>query len=160
MNFNLESLRTASLLAYLLAFLGGIVTSLGPCNLATIPLIVGYVGGSHDLSRRRSFGLSLAFAVGLAITFMLLGVFAALVGGLIGVGANWWYYLVAAICFMIGLQHAGRLSYQPTDGIRRAARADRIEGYPGGAGVGSGFWIGGVAVCYASFSSHPDLCHD
>ena len=97
MNFNPESLRTASLFAYTLAFLGGIVTSLGPCNLATIPLIVGFVGGSHDLSRKRSFGLSLAFAVGLAITFMLLGVFAALVGGLIGAGANWWYYLVAAI---------------------------------------------------------------
>jgi len=107
MNFNPESLGAASLLAYLLAFLGGIVTSLGPCNLATIPLIVGYVGGSHNLSRVRSFGLSLAFAVGLAITFMLLGVFAALVGGLIGVSANWWYYLVAAICFMIGLHMLG-----------------------------------------------------
>ncbi len=91
MNFNPESLRTASLLAFLLAFLGGIVTSLGPCNLATIPLIVGYVGGSHNLSRVRSFGLSLAFAIGLAITFMSLGVFAALVGGLIGASARWWY---------------------------------------------------------------------
>jgi cytochrome c-type biogenesis protein len=109
MNFDLESLRTASLLAYSLAFLGGVLTSLGPCNLATIPLIVGYVGGSHNLSRVRSFGLSLAFAIGLAITFMLLGVFAALLGGLIGATTRWWYYIVAAICFVIGLQMLGVL---------------------------------------------------
>jgi cytochrome c biogenesis protein CcdA len=36
-----------------------------------IPLIVGYVGGSTNCIAR-SFALSLAFAVGLAITFMLL----------------------------------------------------------------------------------------
>jgi cytochrome c-type biogenesis protein len=72
-------------------------------------LIVGFVGGSHHLSRARSFGLSLAFAVGLAITFMLLGVFAALVGGLIGVSTRWWYYIVAGICFVIGLQMLGAL---------------------------------------------------
>jgi cytochrome c-type biogenesis protein len=109
MNFNPESLRTVSFLACSLAFLGGILTSLGPCNLATIPLIVGFVGGSHDLSRRRSFGLSLAFAVGLAVTFMLLGVFAALIGGLIGASTRWGYYIVAAICFVIGLQMLGAL---------------------------------------------------
>jgi cytochrome c-type biogenesis protein len=107
MSFDASVLNTASLLSYLLAFLGGLVTSFGPCNLATIPLIVGFVGGSRDLSRRRAFALSLAFAVGLAITFMLLGVAAALVGGLIGASNRWWYYLVAGICFLIGLRMLG-----------------------------------------------------
>jgi hypothetical protein len=86
-------LQTASLLGYLLVFLGGVVTSIGPCNIATIPLIVGYVGGSTNLSRPRSFALSLAFAVGLAITFMLLGIFASLIGGWSAVlrfGTTWW----------------------------------------------------------------------
>lgn len=87
--------------------MGGVLTSLGPCNLATIPLIVGFVGGSHDLSRRRAFTLSFAFAVGLAITFMLLGIAAALVGAWLGSASRWWYYLVAAMCFVIGLQMLG-----------------------------------------------------
>lgn len=104
-------LQTTSLLGYLLVFFGGVVTSIGPCNMATIPLIVGFVGGSSNLSRPRSFTLSLAFAIGLAITFMLLGVFASMVGGLIG-GASFWYYLVAAICFVIGLQMLGVLNIQ------------------------------------------------
>ena len=100
-------LQTASILAFILVFLGGIATSLGPCNIATIPLIVGYVGGSHDLSRNRSFVLSLAFAVGLALTFMFLGVIAALIGGLIGANTRWWYYLVAAVCLVLGLKMLG-----------------------------------------------------
>ena len=109
MTFDPESLQSVSLLAFLLVFAGGVVTSIGPCNLATIPLIVGYVGGSRDLPRTRAFLLSLAFATGLALTFMLLGVAAALVGGMMGAGARWWYYLVAGICFLIGLNMLGVL---------------------------------------------------
>lgn len=107
MNFDFSSLQNISLLGYGLVFLGGIVTSLGPCNLATIPLIMGYVGGSHDLSKMRSFSLSFTFALGLALTFMLLGIIAALIGGLVGAATTWWYYLVAGICFLIGLNMLG-----------------------------------------------------
>ncbi len=107
MIFDPAFLQTASILGFILVFLGGIATSLGPCNIATIPLIVGYVGGSHDLSRNRSFVLSLAFAVGLALTFMFLGVIAALIGGLIGANTRWWYYLVAAVCLVLGLKMLG-----------------------------------------------------
>jgi cytochrome c-type biogenesis protein len=100
-------LQPSSLLGYLLVFLGGIVTSIGPCNVAMIPLIIGYVGGSHDLPRRRAFSISLLFTLGLAITFMVLGIIASLVGGLIGGSTRLWYYLVAVVCFIIGLQMIG-----------------------------------------------------
>lgn len=112
MTIDPESLQTASLLAFLLVFAGGVITSIGPCNVATIPLIVGYVGGSRDLPRSRAFALSLAFGVGLALTFMLLGVIAALIGGLVGVATAWWYYLVAVVCFVIGLNMLGVLKMQ------------------------------------------------
>ncbi len=111
MNLDPTLLRPTSILGYVLVFLGGVVTSIGPCNLATIPLVVGFVGGSHDLTRSRSFTLSLAFSLGLAITFTSLGVVAALVGGLIGGASRLWYYLVAAVCFIIGLHMLGVLSF-------------------------------------------------
>jgi cytochrome c-type biogenesis protein len=128
-------LQTASLLGYLLVFLGGVITSIGPCNMATIPLIVGVVGGSTNLSRPRSFALSLAFAVGLAITFMLLGVFASLVGGLIG-GASLWYYLVAAICFVIGLQMLGVLNIQLPMWLGGIREQISLKGVPGALVLG------------------------
>jgi len=100
-------LQPSSILGYFLVFLGGIVTSIGPCNMAMVPLIIGYVGGTSQQSQRRSFSISLTFAVGLAVTFVVLGVVASLVGGLIGGSTRLWYYLVAVVCFIIGLQMIG-----------------------------------------------------
>ncbi|MDZ7843522.1 MAG: cytochrome c biogenesis CcdA family protein [Anaerolineales bacterium] len=110
MDFDFQILQDASLLGFLLTFLGGVVTSLGPCNLTAIPLVIGFVGGSGKPSRQRSFQISLSFAVGLAVTFMLLGVGAALAGGLIGLANSIWYYLVAAVCFLVGLSMMGVLT--------------------------------------------------
>jgi cytochrome c-type biogenesis protein len=100
-------LQPTSILGYLLVFSGGVATSIGPCNMAMIPLIIGYMGGTQDRTRFRSFSISLAFTLGLAITFMLLGMIAATLGGLMGGSTRIWYYLVALVCFVIGLQMLG-----------------------------------------------------
>jgi cytochrome c-type biogenesis protein len=136
MTFDPASLQTVSALAFVLAFLGGVVTSLGPCNIATIPLIVGYVGGSHNLTRYRSFSLSVAFALGLALTFMLLGVAAGLVGGLIGASTRWWYYLVAGICFLIGLNLLGVLNINLPVAFDRLRERIGLKGIPGALALG------------------------
>ncbi len=136
MTFDPSIYQTASLLAFILVFLGGIITSLGPCNIATIPLIVGYVGGSHDLTRSRSFVLSLAFAIGLAITFMLLGIAAALIGGLIGATTVWWYYLVAVICFIIGLNMLGVFRFNLPMVFSGLRESIGLKGSPGALALG------------------------
>ena len=136
MPFDMEVLRSASLVGYLLVFLGGVVTSLGPCNMATIPLIVGYVGGSHDVSRGRAFVLSTTFAVGLAITFMLLGVVAALVGGLIGGTSRVWFYVVAAVCVVIGLQMLGVIRLSTPTWFSGARERVGLRGVPGALALG------------------------
>jgi cytochrome c-type biogenesis protein len=134
--FDVEVLRSASVVGYLLVFLGGVATSLGPCNMATIPLIVGYVGGSHDVSRGRAFVLSTTFAVGLAITFMLLGVVAALVGGLIGGTSRVWFYVVAAVCVVIGLQMLGVIRLSTPTWFSGARERVGLRGVPGALALG------------------------
>lgn len=129
-------LQTASPLALLLVFLGGIVTSIGPCNVAMIPLVIGYVGGSPNLSRGRSLALSLTFAVGLALTFMLLGVVAALVGGLIGGTSRVWYYVVAAVCILIALHIFGVFHLPEVTGLQRLRASVRLKGLPGALALG------------------------
>jgi cytochrome c-type biogenesis protein len=94
-------------LTYGLVFVGGVLTSLGPCNLSMIPLLIGYVGGQQELTRGRAFWLSLFFTLGSSLTFALLGVMAALVGGLFGTRKAILYALVAAVCFVIGLNMLG-----------------------------------------------------
>ncbi len=136
MDFDPSVLRASSLLACLLVFLGGIVTSIGPCNVAMIPLVIGYVGGSHNLSRGRSLALSLTFAVGLAITFMLLGVVASLVGGLIGGTSRVWYYVVAVVCLLIGLSMLGAFHLPEVPGVGRLRERIRLRGLPGALALG------------------------
>jgi len=136
MDFDLTLIQNASLLAFALVFLGGVLTSLGPCNVAMIPLVVGYVGGSRDLPRSRAFILSLMFAVGQALTFMLLGVAAALIGGLIGVATRWWYYLVAGICFVIGLNLLGVLHVQFPMWFGGLRERITLKGLPGALALG------------------------
>ena len=136
MPFDPASVTNFSLLAYGLVFVGGLLTSLGPCNIATIPLIVGYMGGSRALSRTRSFLFSLTFAVGLALTFMLLGVIAALIGGVVGAATRWWYYLVAAICFLIGLNMLGVLKLDLPMWFGGLRERIGLKGIPGALALG------------------------
>jgi cytochrome c-type biogenesis protein len=98
-----------SALAYLLVFLGGVLTSLGPCNLSMVPVIIGYVGGQQELTKSKGFWLALFFTLGSSATFMLLGIAAATVGGLFGTERKLLYYFVALICFAIGLNLLGAI---------------------------------------------------
>ena len=45
MTVDFSAVSNASPWAYLVIFLAGVVTSLGPCNIAMIPLVVAFVGG-------------------------------------------------------------------------------------------------------------------
>jgi len=110
MELDLSAVSSFSLLSYLIVFAGGIVSSVGPCNVAMIPLVMAFVGGQKNISRRNGLALSSAFALGLAITLSALGVFAAVVGGLIGGTSRLWYYAVAVVCVIMGLQWVGVLS--------------------------------------------------
>lgn len=130
------TLQAGSLLAFLLVFLGGIVTSIGPCNVAMIPLVIGFVGGSRQLSRGRSFVLSLTFAVGLAITFMLLGIVASLVGGLFGGTNRIWFYVVAGVCFIIGLHMLGVFRLPEVSWFARLRERIALRGIPGALALG------------------------
>ncbi|PKO12805.1 MAG: hypothetical protein CVU39_21965 [Chloroflexi bacterium HGW-Chloroflexi-10] len=131
MNIDPAMLHPSSLMGYLLVFFGGVLTSIGPCNMAMIPLIIGYVGGSHQLPRKRAFSISLVFTLGLAVTFVLLGMTAALVGGLLGGNTRIWYYLVAAVCFVIGLQMLGVFNFTLPSwfgGLREKVKAKGLLG--------------------------------
>jgi cytochrome c-type biogenesis protein len=103
MNLNLDLLAEASPLAYLVVFAAGMVTSVGPCNVAMIPLVIAFVTGQSETGRGRSLLLSSAFALGMALTLTALGVVAGLAGGLLGAGRVW-YYVVAVVLILMGLQ--------------------------------------------------------
>ncbi|EKX48273.1 hypothetical protein GUITHDRAFT_105877 [Guillardia theta CCMP2712] len=62
--------------------LAGILTSLTPCALSTLPFIVGYIGGVDE--RRSPIVPSAAFSLGFATSLCMLGLGAALFGSVYG----------------------------------------------------------------------------
>ena len=101
----LSTLISQSLwVAPLLALLAGVLTSLTPCSLSSVPLVIGYVGGTGNRDTKRAFWLSLTFAAGSAVTFTILGTVASLVGKLMGTSSSWWYLLLGVLMVLMALQ--------------------------------------------------------
>ena len=109
-----QLIRESSWLAPFLALLAGILTSFTPCSLSSIPLVIGYVGGTGQKDTKRAFWLSLAFAAGAAVTFTVLGVVASLAGRLIGTSASWWYIILGVLMVMMALQTWGIFEIIPS----------------------------------------------
>lgn len=123
--------------APLLAFIAGILTSFTPCSLSSVPLIIGYVGGSREDNTRKALKLSLLFALGSAVTFTSLGIIASLAGNLIGTSASWWYLFLGVLMILMALQTWGIYeiipsSYLVSKNNRRGALGAFLAGILGG----------------------------
>lgn len=91
-------------LAPMLALLAGILTSITPCALSSVPLVIGYVGGYGNDDPKRAFRLSLTFALGMAVTFTVLGTTASLLGKLMGTSNKLWYIALGVLMLLMALQ--------------------------------------------------------
>jgi cytochrome c biogenesis protein CcdA len=105
---NIEQIVAAyPLLAFGAVFLAGIVSSASPCVLATIPLVVGFVGGYAEGDRWKAFRYSLAFILGLSLTFTAFGAAAGLLGTMFGTVGGWWYVAAGIVALVMGGQMMG-----------------------------------------------------
>ena len=106
-SINHALLEHSALWAFALVFFGGVLTSIGPCNLSMAPVVVAFVGGGKPAGRLRGFWLSFFFTLGSSLTFAVLGVLASLVGGVFGPAKSILYYIVAAVCIAVALNMFG-----------------------------------------------------
>jgi cytochrome c-type biogenesis protein len=99
-------------LALAAVFVGGILTASNPCVLAMIPLMMSFVAGRREDNPGvlRAFLFSLVFILGLAVTFTMLGMIAALAGKMYGDVSGVWNWIVAAVCVVMGLHLMGVLT--------------------------------------------------
>jgi cytochrome c-type biogenesis protein len=104
-----EWLAGGTMIALWGSFLWGMVSVLfSPCHLASIPLIVAYVGGQERTLQARQAGYyALAFTSGLFITIALIGVISALLGRMLGDIGNYWQILVGLVLIWVSLGMLG-----------------------------------------------------
>ncbi|HRY45734.1 MAG TPA: cytochrome c biogenesis protein CcdA [Thermoanaerobaculia bacterium] len=67
-----------------LVFLAGLALNLTPCVYPLIPITVGFFSRQSEGKTSRTFGLAVAYVLGMSVTYSALGVFAALSGSLFG----------------------------------------------------------------------------
>lgn len=122
---NAEHLVAAyPVLAFGAVFLAGVLSSASPCVLATLPLVVGFVGGYAGGDRRRALRYSLAFVLGLSLTFTAFGAAAGLFGTMFGTLGGRWYVVAGIVALAMGAQLMGLyelswpagLNYRPRQG--------------------------------------------
>ena len=88
-----EALSSSPVVAMAAMFGAGVLTSLTPCVYPLIPITSAVIAGTarENQPRSRTIGLTMTYAVGLALLYALLGAIAGLTGQLFGtVSASPW----------------------------------------------------------------------
>ena len=87
---------------------GMISVLLSPCHLASIPLIVAYVGGQDKIIKGRQAAVYAAlFSTGLFITIVIVGIICAMLGRMLGDVGPYWTILIGAILLWISADMLG-----------------------------------------------------
>ena len=90
-------------------FIWGMVSVLfSPCHMASIPLIVGYVGGQQKMVSPRQAGIySVLFTLGLFITIALIGIICAILGRMMGDVGPWFQVSVGVVLIWVAMGMLG-----------------------------------------------------
>lgn len=120
-----------------LAFVAGILSVLSPCVLPLVPVVLGTAATEHRLGPA-------ALAVGLALSFVVIGIFVATVGFAIGLDSEVFRLLAGVLLVVIGavliLPRLQELVATAASPISSWA-SSRLGGGPG-AGLGGQFGVG------------------
>lgn len=139
-----------------LAFLAGLASFLSPCVFALVPAYIGYLsgrslamagGGTQQSNRWITFSHGLAFVLGFSVVFVLLGVAASSLGGILFSMRDWLTKIggVIVVVFglhMLGIIHIPFLEYD----LRPQNAPDRNRGYLSSALMGV-FFSAGWSPC-------------
>ena len=91
-------------IAPILALAAGFITSLTPCSLSSVPMVIAYIGGSAKKDTKKAFRLSLVMAAGLGITFLIFGALASVIGHYLEEIGSVWYILLGIVMVFMSLQ--------------------------------------------------------
>ncbi len=141
-------LQNSVSLAFLAVYMAGVLVSFTPCIYPVVPITLACIGARGVGSKTKGFTLSLIYVSGMAFTYAILGMIAALSGKLFGqIQTNPWTYLVIGNLFLLmGLSMLGvfSLSIRPPRFITALSRGKKGSGIVGSflTGAVSGMIVG------------------
>lgn len=105
-------LEQLSLTAFLLTFVGGIVTGANPCCFMLFPAVCGYLCGYSVPTFKRCLLLSSLFAIGVATSTAFIGFIATMLGNLFGDLPTPLRYLLPLTPIVMGLNLLGVFDFK------------------------------------------------
>lgn len=106
----LFSTQTSIYLLFGAAFLGGLISSISPCSLSMLPLIIGYIGGYSNEKPLKTLMQMIVFVIGTGLVFALIGAICALTGKMF-IGNPYFALIVASIIMIMGLKILGVIEF-------------------------------------------------
>lgn len=156
-----DAFQKGTLWAFLFVFIFGFLTSFTPCVYPMIPITLAILGReAHARTRLQNFTVSLAYVMGIALTFSLLGVFAASTGALFGslLASPWVLGMISLIFFVMSLSMFGIIQLEAPRFFRDGFLSHiQLHGYVGAfisgmlAGVVASPCVGPVLVGVLTF---------
>jgi cytochrome c-type biogenesis protein len=121
-------------------FLWGMISVLfSPCHLASIPLIIAYVGGQERaIYPKQAAAYAGAFTVGLFITIALVGIICALLGYMLGDVGPYWQVLIGGVLVWVAL---GMLGVEKCRMSGSLLYRLNLRGLLGAFGLGLGYGV-------------------
>jgi cytochrome c-type biogenesis protein len=104
-------------LSIVIVFIAGILSSISPCNLSSIPLLIGYLEASEKKEKQlftsnKRLNLSITFILGTATTFVSMGLLFSLLGEILNPVREVLTYLAVLVTFFMGLVLLNFLPFQ------------------------------------------------
>jgi len=128
-------LESGSLWVFAGSFLAGSITAATPCSLVAVPLLVGSaVALNKDLEGRQkvlyTYLFTALFAMGVAVSFSMLGFVVAKFGGFFSIAPLWAYLVAGTVSILIALYALGYLGeVDKSDIIRYLIRYRLFGGF-------------------------------
>jgi cytochrome c-type biogenesis protein len=103
--------QTSIFLLFGASFLGGLISSISPCSLSMLPLIIGYIGGFSEEKPLKTLVQMIFFVIGSGLVFSIIGAICAITGKMF-IGNPYFALFVASIIMVMGLKILGVIDFE------------------------------------------------
>jgi cytochrome c-type biogenesis protein len=100
-----NGLNNPSPITILIVFIGGLLTSLGPCSLSLLPITVAYLAGFKN--KQNPLQRTISFCSGIVLSLVILGILSGFLGKIYGQLPGFFSIFISLLAIIMGLNLLG-----------------------------------------------------